>query len=87
MVVGVNGFDGDCVYGRAWWSQMYQVSSVIFDQREVKLMLVRKEKKEIGGEGEGLGISCFIKDIDCNGVSKWKGLKKKMKRKESSIVW
>ena len=40
MVVEVFGFDCDCVYGGAWWSQMYQVSLEIFNHIEVELMLV-----------------------------------------------
>ena len=76
---------------------MYQVSSEIFDQMEVELILVRKEKrnrvrKGMGMEREEFRHILFIKEIYYNGVSKWKRRKekkkeKKIKRKESSIVW
>ena len=48
------------------------VSLEIFDQMEVESILAWKKKKKQGkerGRGRGLGISCFIKDIDYNGVS------------------
>ena len=63
---------------KARWRQMYQVSSETGSERGGKF-LVRKRKRERKG-------FCFIKDIDCNGVSKWKGRQKK-KRKESSILF
>ena len=44
---------------------------------EVELIeLKEKERnggKENGRGGGGLTLSCFIKDINCNGVFKWKG--------------
>ena len=55
MVVGVIGFDCNCVYGEAWWSQMYQLSPEIFDQIEVELILERKKKTKQGKEREGDG--------------------------------
>ena len=44
MVIGVIGFDCNCV--GVWWSQMYQVSSEIFNQMEMELIWKL-------GEGEG----------------------------------
>ena len=67
----------------------YQFWKEIFDHMEVELMKLKEKeigkRKCKGVEGRSLDLSCFIKDIDCNGVSKliWRieEGKKKMKGK------
>ena len=46
-------------------------------------MRKKKEgKKWKGWMVRGSGISCFIKDIDYNGMSEWKGRKEKEKNEK-----
>ena len=66
---------------------MYQVLLEIFHHMEVKLILVSlKKKKGKGVKRRGVGISCFIKDIECNGVSLWKEMKEKKKERILNLM-
>ena len=73
---------------------MYQVSSEIWPERSGLVLVERENMKgrgfeKIGNEkieidgGRGSGVTCFIKDIDYNGVATWKG-KRKIKKKEKN---
>ena len=75
------GFERGCLYV---WSQMYQVSLEVFDHMEMKLTELKHREKESGRgwRGRGLGLSCFVKDIECNGIPKWKGRKEKKRKRE-----
>ena len=87
--IGANGFDCHCL--DTWWD-LGGIKCIRFNRRFDQIdgfIFVRKrkrgKKKRHSGD-KSSDTSCFIKDIDYNGVSKWKGRKKK-KREESSIVW
>ena len=44
-------------------------------------------KVEVGGGGEVLVLSCFIKDIDCNEMSKCKGRIEKREKEKERIIY
>ena len=83
MVVAVFGFDCDRVHNDG--VKCIKFRKRFFYHMEVELSQKKKKKKYgekvKGVEGMGLSIFCFIKDIDCNGVSKWKGRTEKRRGK------
>ena len=90
-VVGVISFDYDHL-GR--WLRLGAIKCIRFHQRwinfsgkeeiwgEEEVLRIRKNgNEEEGWRGRGSGLSRFIKDIDYNGVFKWKGKWKRKKKK------
>ena len=63
-----------------------------FGDKEGNIMgeFFEEKKKEIIGRdegGRGSGVYRFIKDIDYNGASKWKGKRKKKEKREEKIFF
>ena len=87
MVVGIIGFEYNCLC--EWWRMMLSnVSDFIRNLRSDGSGInfsEKKEKKNRERKGMGMewgGLFYFIKDIDHNKVSKWKGRKEKKKEKK-----
>ena len=64
---------------------MYEVSSEIKSDGSGLILVTKNERGRM--EGEGVGTSHFIKDIDYNGMSKWKRKNEKEIISNSMVVF